>query len=127
MLVSLQSGAVFAASAQGAAYWQELHEYELKALRDYRHRNSSKAVLKRSDELWQLQARSGFDKRYGSCKSAARTLSQMVSGMYFDFSRSRPPADWYALEPSYRQNRAACLKALGLREEQYPLPWWFGI
>lgn len=130
LVVVLSVGlAAFPAEADTASakrFWERLRTYELAALNDYRSRNMSSAVLVRSHSIWNLQTAAPLGPEYSACAAAAQNLAQMVSSSYFDVSRGRVPVDWLHLSSRYQNKRAACLDALGLSDDSYPLPWWFG-
>ena len=107
-------------------FWHQLHKFERTALNDYRSRNSSASVLKRSREIWELQSSTKLGTQFAACASAAQNLSQMVSSSYYDANMGRIPTDWFFLSTRYRAHREHCLTAIGLNEDSYPLPWWFG-
>jgi len=106
--------------------WEKLHQYELMALHDYRNRNTSKAVINRSDDIWNLQASKTLAVEFPACASAAQNLSQMVSSTYHDSRQGRIPVDWFYFSPRYETLRSRCIAALGLNDDNYPLPFWFG-
>lgn len=118
---------VEAGVSEAQQFWKKLHKYELTALNDYRSRNSTPAVLRRSQEIWELQSSSKLGADYSACASAAQNLSLMVSSTYYDSNMGRIHVDWYYLSTRYRKARGQCLDALGLSSESYPLPMWFGL
>ena len=107
-------------------FWETLHRYETTALNDHRSRNMSPVVLARSETIWKLQTSSYLEGRYSACAAAAQNLSQMVASTYRDARRGHVQEDWYHLSPHYRRERSRCLGAIGLSDDNYPLPWWFG-
>lgn len=108
-------------------FWDTLRKYELIAVNDYRSRNVAPAVLDRSHGIWDLQSASKLEAAFSPCTSAARNLSHMVSSTYYDSRLGRVPVDWHYLSSKYLKQRGQCLDALGLRDDEYPLPWWFGM
>ena len=127
LAVSLLATPALADTFTARQFWDQLHRCELTALNDYKSRNISPAVLGRSQSIWSLQSDARLEDKFTACRSAAKSLAQMVSSTYFDAKRGQIPMDWYKLSPGYRVERSRCLEAIGLKEDSYPLPWWFGM
>ena len=123
-LLSSEAGAT---DAEPKEFWETVHRYEVDAIRDYRHRNKTPDVLKRSEELWHLSISANLTKVYRPCTRAAARLSQMSMSALQDFRKGRFPRDWHDLLPRYKDLRSQCLATLGLSADDYPLPWWFGL
>ena len=127
LAIALLAAPAHADALKARQFWDKLHSYEATALNDYKSRNISPIVLSRSQSIWSLQSDARLEDRFAACSSAAKSLAQMVSSTYFDARRGQIPMDWYKLSPAYRVERSRCLEAIGLKEDSYPLPWWFGM
>ena len=115
-----------ARAAQGGLDdWRVLHKFERHALNDYIRHKSTSDVAQRGQLLMTMARSPAFSALGANCRRAAETLSYMVSGYYWSAQRLEVALDWHHYEEPYLEQRAACLKDLGVDERAFPLPYWF--
>lgn len=118
--------AIASSGSKPSATWDVLHSFEQDALRDYEFHVISDDVLQRGQILLKLSQSELFDGPRRDCGRAAQTLSFMLVGYYQSSKKRQVAADWHYFSSDYLSHRKACLAALKLQPQAYPLPRWFG-
>lgn len=117
---------VVTAGKGGEAVWSTLLRYERQALHNYEfHLIATNGAAQLGDAIWTVSKTPAFQKWRDTCGTAAETLSYMADGYYRSGLRREVPEDWHFFAKRYAERRSACLSALRLDEQAYPLPFWF--